>query len=317
MKRNIILLLLIHVILTGCQANPEKQLNNGISAGSVIKLINKEKAVLIQDKIITGDLDFTKAGKAEVFSTSQKTARITVPVTFLNCIFMGKVSTVHSDGKITTTNRFGGSVTFEACDFRGEADFSNTIVEGSANFTGAIFRERALFNNVTLMGRHNYFTAFTSEKHFSMQESAIAGEADFFKARVTGKISFQGSVFSGTARFSDMDCDGKSDFSLTRFGSDALFTYANFGSDFRMGNAVVYGRLDLISVQFQSAAWLSNSSFYGAVNLTKSTASGNFDLSGCTFFKGEPIQDEFVVTSPGSLITDGSKIAVFNEFIRN
>lgn len=314
MKRNLLLFLLIHVLLTGCRANPEKQLNNGISAASVIRLIHKGKPVLIQDKIITGDLDFTRSGNTEVFSTSQKTARINGPVTFLNCIFMGKVSTVSNDGKITTTSHFGGNVSFEACDFRGEADFSNTTIEGSVNFTGAIFREKAIFNNVTFRGRHNYFTAFVSEKHFSMQESFISGESDFFKARVTGKITFQGTVFTGTARFSDMDCDGKSDFSLTRFGSDALFTYANFGSDFRMGNVVVYGRLDLISVQLQSAAWLSNSSFHGAVNLTKSVVNGNFDLSGSTFFNGEPIQDEFVVNSPGRLITDGSKIAVFKEF---
>ncbi len=317
MKRNLLLFLLLHVIFSGCRANPEKQLNNGFSAASVIRLINKEKPVLVQDKIITGDLDFTLTETKEVFSTSHQEARVKVPVTFLNCIFMGKIRTVHTDGDITTTCRFDENVTFEACDFRDEADFSNTTIEGSANFTGAIFRERTLFNNVTFKGRHTYFTAFTSEKLFSMQESVIEGESDFFKARIKGKISFQGTVFSGTARFSDMDCDGKSDFSLTRFSSDALFTYANFGSDFRMGNAVVYGRLDLISVQFQSAAWLSNSSFFGAVNLTKSTASGNFDLSNCTFFKGEPIQDEFVVNSPGKLITDGSKIAVFNQFNKN
>ncbi len=302
------------IMITGCSANKGDTVNNGISAGSIINSINKGKEVLIKDKIVTDDLDFSKIKRHNVFSSSLEIARVEVPVTFLNCIFMGKVITNGMQSERQVNTQFGVSVTFEACDFRGDADFSNSTVDGMVNFTGAIFREKALFNNVTFKGRQVYFTAFTSEKLFSMQESRIEGAIDFFKAKVTGKFTFQSTDFWGTARFSDIDCNGKSDFSLTNFRSDALFTYANFADEFRMSNATIAGRTDLISVSFQSNAWLTNSVFSGKVNLTKTEVKARFDLSGSLFAAGRPVLDEFVVQPSGELITSGAQFATFKDF---
>lgn len=314
MKKIIPGILILMLMITGCRADTVSEVNNGINAGSIINSINKGKAVLVHDKIITDDLDFTAIKKIEIFSSSLQIVQIDVPITFLNCIFMGKVTTNGQKDKSQVNTHFGSSITFEACDFRADANFDNTTVDGMVNFTGAIFREKALFNNVTFNGRHSYFTAFTSEKLFSMQEARIDGAIDFFKGKATGKINFQSTDFRGLARFSDLDCNGKSDFSLANFRSDALFTYSNFGNDFRFSDASVAGKLDLISVSFQSGAWLTNSVFAGKVNLTKSEAKGNFDLSGSYFMQGKPVMDEFIVLPPGQLITFGSKFAVSNEF---
>ncbi len=314
MKKTFLGIVFTMIMITGCSANQGDTVNNGIRAGGIISSINKGKAVLIKDKIITDDLDFSKIKRHDVFSSSIEIARVDVPVTFLNCIFMGKVITNGMQSQRQVNTQFGSSVTFEACDFRGDADFSNSTVDGMVNFTGAIFREKALFNNVTLKGRQVYFTAFTSEKLFSMQESRIEGAIDFFKAKITGKVSFQSTDFWGTARFSDLDCNGKSDFSLTNFRSDALFTYTNFGNEFRMSNATVAGRLDLISVTFQSSAWLTNSVFAGKVNLTKSEVKARFDLSGSLFAAGRPVTDEFVVQPSGELVTTGAQFATFQDY---
>jgi len=313
MKNTFIFLLLIFFFTTSCRADSGNEINNGMAAGEVINSINKGKAVLIKDKIITDDLDFSKIKRHDVFSSSIEIARVEVPVTFLNCIFMGKVTTNGMQSQRQVNTHFSNSITFEACDFRDEADFSNITVDGMVNFTGAIFREKALFNNVTLKGRQAYFTAMNSEKLFSMQESRIEGSIDFFKAKVAGKLTFQSSDFWGIARFSDLDCNGKSDFSLTNFRSDALFTYANFGNEFRMANTTVAGRLDLISVSFQRNAWLSNAVFYGKVNLTKTEVKGNLDLSGSLFMLGKPVMDEFTILSAGQLIKDGTRFAKFDE----
>ncbi|MFH1118342.1 MAG: pentapeptide repeat-containing protein [Bacteroidota bacterium] len=314
MKKLIVLLVVSLFLTTGCRPDNLPVTNNGISSGTIIKSIDKGKAVVVQGKIITDDLDFTSVKKTGIFSSSVRIAEIGVPVTFLDCIFMGRVTTNGQKDKSQIFTRFGSVITFEACDFRDEADFSNCTVEGMVNFTGAIFREKALFNNVTFNGRQVYFTAFSSEKLFSMQESVINGSADFFKGKVTGKISFQSTDFRGTARFSDMDCNGKSDFSLANFRSDALFTYANFGGDFRMSDVNVAGRLDLISVSFNSGAWLTNAVFSGKVNLTKSVARAVFDLSGSVFMHGKPVTEEFSIEETGQLITKGAKFAVLNEF---
>lgn len=314
MKKQLTGILVILLMVTGCRANSGETTNNGIDAGQIVNNINKGKAVVVQGKIVTGDLDFTAIKKNSIFSSSLRIAEIGIPVTFIDCIFLGRVTANGQKDKVAIITRFGSSVTFEACDFRNEADFSNCTVEGMVNFTDAIFREKALFNNVTFKGRQVYFTAFSSEKLFSMQESQIDGSADFFKGKVNGKLSFQSTDFRGTARFSDLDCSGKSDFSLANFRNDALFTYASFGSDFRMTDVHVAGRLDLISVNFNSGAWLTNAVFSGRVNLTKSVVRAVFDMSGSVFMQGKPVTEEFTIEKTGQLITKGAKFAVLNEF---
>lgn len=316
MKNLLAFLLIMPLLVSGCHANPGDSVNNGMDAGRIIQNINKGKAVVVQGKIITGDLDFTAVKKTIVFSSSLRISDIIIPVTFIDCIFMGKVTTTGKKDQSTLVTRFASTVTFEACDFRSDADFSNCTVEGDVNFTGAIFREKALFNNVTFRGRQTYFTAFSAEKQFSMQESRIDGSADFFKGKVTGKMSFQSTDFLGTARFSDLDCSGKCDFSMATFRKDALFTYAVFGNEFRMSDASVSGRLDLISVHFSSDTWLTNNLFKGKVNLTKSVAYGIFDLSGSAFMQGKPVMDEFGLKETGKLIDKGAKFAVFDELTK-
>jgi len=314
MKKAFYGIVLMVMMVSSCRANTGDTVNNGIDAGQIMNSINKGKAVVVQGKIITGDLDFTSVKKSDIFSSSLRIAEIGVPVTFLDCIFMGRVTTNGQKDNIAIVTRFGSSISFEACDFRNDADFSNCTVEGMVNFTGAIFREKALFNNVTFNGRQTYFTAFSSEKLFSMQEARIDGSADFFKGRATGKLSFQSTEFRGTARFSDLDCNGKSDFSLANFRSDALFTYANFGGEFRMSDATVAGRLDLISVTFSSGTWITNAVFSGKVNLTKTIVRNIFDVSGTMFMLGKPVMDQFSIEETGNLITKGAKFAVVNEF---
>lgn len=314
MRKSVFILLISILSFTGCKAGTSESVNNGIDSEQIIRTIDKGKPVLLSGMIITEDLNFTEIKNQFIFSSSQRIAIVDVPVTFINCIFMGKVNMNGQKGESQINTHFASSITFEACDFRGDAIFNNITVEGMANFTGAIFREKALFNNVTFKGRHTYFTAFSSEKLFSMQEARVEGAIDFFKGKVTGKLTFQGADFWGEARFSDLDCNGKSEFSLTTFRSDALFTYANFGNEFRMSNATISGRLDMISVDFQASAWFTNTLFSGKVNFTKSKVKADFDLSGSLFVLGKPVMDEFEVLSPGHLITAGTRYAAFREF---
>jgi hypothetical protein len=44
--------------------------NNGIESDQLINAINKGKPLLIKDRIITDDLDFTRIKNHEVFSSS-------------------------------------------------------------------------------------------------------------------------------------------------------------------------------------------------------------------------------------------------------
>ena len=312
MKKVILLLFPFMLFISSCSAGNTESVSGGIKAGKLIKTINKGKPILIKDMIITDDLDFAGIANHEIFSSSLETAYTDMPVTFLNCIFMGKVNANGTESGRQVRVHFGHSLTFEACDFRQEVNLDNIIVDGEVNFTGAIFREPARFNNVHFKGKNNWFTAVTSEKNFSMQESLISGAFDFFKAHTDGKLSFQSTEFNGIARFSDLKSTGTCDFSLVRFRDDALFTYSKFSGDFRMANAMILGRLDLNSCEFQTDAYLSESRFFGPVNFSKSNAKGIFDLSSAAFYADEPDFSESSILQTSQLNTKGVRVVQHN-----
>lgn len=314
MKKLFLSAAILLFVFTSCKAGDGTDLNNGISSSKIIKSIDKGKPVILQGLIISDDLDFTQVGECSIFSTSHRIAEVNVPVTFLKCIFLGKVKTNGTVDNSSITTQFGSNVTFEGCDFRGEVDFSNAIIDGQVNFTGAIFRENATFNNLTIKGRDTYFTSFSSEKAFNMQEASIGGNIDFFKGKSKAKLSFQGTDFTGSARFSDMECDGKVDFSLTTFRSNVMFTYAKFNNEFRMSDIRCDGNCDLVSVTFAANAWICNSFFHGKVNISNTEAKANLDLSGTLFASGKPVVEGLKINAPGKLISTGTRYGNLNEY---
>lgn len=282
MKKFAGIILVLILTITGCRATNQQDKSNTISSEKVMQSIDKGKPVLISNSIITGDIDFSKVQIKHVFSSTHSIAQINVPITFLNCVFMGKINTTGAKNNITTTSHFNDNITFEACDFRAEVNFDNSLINGMVNFTGAIFRERASFNNMHILGRHSYFTSCTAEKQFSMQESLIAGNADFFKAVMNDKLSFQSTEFAGDLRMNDIKCNGKTDLSLTIIRGNLLANYAQFNDEFRMSNARIEGRTDMVTSKL-TKAWINNSRFGGRFNLSNSEIMNNLELFGSIF----------------------------------
>lgn len=165
------LFLFLIVSFTGCSAGNQSEIVGSISATEIIKSINKGKPLLVQGKTITDELDFSGIKKQVVISSTQITANVDVPITFINCIFLGKVTTNSAKGNQQVSCNFSGNVTFEGCDFRGDFDMSNSVISGVANFAGAKFRENAIFNYVNFKGERTYFTSVLAEKMFSLQQS--------------------------------------------------------------------------------------------------------------------------------------------------
>jgi len=288
MKHSLFSITILLFALASCKEGNGSDINKGISSAKIIKSINKGKPVVIQGMIITDDLDFTQVEKHSVFSSSNRIAEVEVPVTFLQCVFLGKVVTNSVKDKAAITTQFHSNVTFEACDFRGEADFSNSIIDGMVNFTGVLFRENAIFNNITFKSRRTYFTSFSAEKTFSMQEAFIGGSIDFFKGRIKGKATFQSSDFTGITVFSNIECAGKADFSLATFHSNVFFAYAKFSNEFRMSDTRCEGNCDLVSISFADNAWICNSIFKGNVNFSNTDVKNNLNISGTLFATGRP-----------------------------
>ena len=292
MKKLINIFALLIVFISGCSAGSADEVNNGISAGKILAQINKGKTIFFQNKIITDELDFSKADNSFIFSSGQKIAVINVPVTFINCVFLKPIKSNGSDSKITTTCQFEQNLTFENCDFRAETDFSNIVVKGQTNFTGAKFRENAQFGNVAFYGKNHYFTAIATEKAFYMQDALVAGNIDFFKAKAGGKFSVQGMHVTGTAIFNSLECAAKSDFSLAVFDMGFMMNYAVYGGEFRLNDVRCVGRADMSSITFNEASWMSNCEFRSKVLMNKLNVKQSLDLSGTIFAQGKPELDE-------------------------
>ena len=302
MKKLINILTLLVVFISGCSAGNPEEVNNGISAAKILSQINKGKTILIQNMIISDELDFSKVDKNFVFSSGQKIATIEVPVTFINCVFLKAVKAVGSDGKITTTCQFEQNLTFENCDFRADADFSNIVVKGQTNFTGTKFRENAQFANVAFYGKNHYFTSVSAEKAFFMQDALINGNLDFFKAKAGGKFSVQGIHVAGTAVFNSIECAAKSDFSLAVFDMGLMMNYAVFNGEFRMNDVRSAGRIDMSSIAFNAAGWITNSEFRSKVLMNKISVKQSLDLSGTIFAQGKPELEETAQESVEKII---------------
>ncbi len=313
MKRIVIVFATILLFTAGCQGRTESNTNNGISPSAILKSIDRGKPVVVSNKIITGDLDFTSVKSRTIYSSSGETAGIGVPVTFLNCIFMGSVSCNSVNGNRSVNTRFESTLTFEACDFRKDADFSNSTVTGDVNFTEAVFREKASFNNIHFYGKVSWFTGIQAEQAFSMQEALINGSADFFKASFAGKTSFQGSDFRGTARFSNLDCVGRCDFSLVRFRDDAQFSYARFAGGLSILDSRFSGTTFLNNAGFDGQTIISGCIFNGMVSFEKSAATSGFDLSNSYFMNGRPKTGGLMISDLTKLNTSGTKFADPND----
>jgi hypothetical protein len=294
-------------VFSECRTGNNPLVKNSLSSSQIIKSIDKGKPVIIVDMIITDDLDFTLIKEQSIISSAQRSARVRVPVTFIKCIFLGKIITNRNDTQGAIVTRFYDNLSFEACDFKGDSDFSNMSVSGTVNFSGATFRGKAEFNNCTFEGRQTWFISFIAEKLFSMQNAFIAGEADFLKGKALEKITFQSTCFTGTANFSSMECKGKTDFSLTVFNNNVLFPYARFGGEFRMSNVRCEGDCNLVSVEFTEDGWVTNSIFYGNVNFSNSKVSTSIDLSGTLFARGKPETEGMIFIGDKKLITKGAR----------
>lgn len=292
MKKLVKIFSILIVFIFGCSAGNTQDVNNGISGSKILTQINKGKIIFIQNKIITDELDFSKVDNSFIFSSGQKISVIEVPVTFINCVFLKPVKAVGTDGKLTITCQFEQNLTFENCDFRAETDFSNIVVKGQTNFTGSKFRENAQFANVAFYGKNHYFTSVSAEKAFYMQDALINGNLDFFKAKTGGKFSVQGIHVSGTAVFNSIECGAKSDFSLAVFDMGLLMNYAIFNGEFRMNDVRSAGRIDMSSIKFNAAGWMTNCEFRSKVLMNKILVSQSLDLSGTIFAQGKPELEE-------------------------
>jgi len=263
MKIYKLVFLCLCVLFSSCSHAEQKE----IYAKDIIKQLTKGKDVMIYNKIIMDDLDFTAVKNEQPLRTGQLQNVITGNVFFHSCVFMGNVTTNNKvgTGNQPTQTKFNENVIFQLCDFRGEADFENAIVMGSADFLQSAFRKKANFNNFVVLGKDTYFSEIEAEDSFTMIYASFGGnfyimdgkfQKDFClqNAMINGKLLANGNTCSGNAEFdmmtvqgraifNYMQCEKQASFIQSRFFDDAEFVGTNFADSANYESAYFYGKL--------------------------------------------------------------------------
>ena len=217
-------------VCNSCNAVEKKE----IKASEIIKQLKKDKHVHIIDKIILDDLDFTEIDREFAVSAGMLQNEINSNIFFSKCVFMGKITTTGKQSDVPVQSVFKNNVSFIACDFRGDVDFSNTVIFGTINFSQSVFRENAVFDNISVWAKDSYFTEIKAEKNFSMIYASFYGNLYFVNTEFSGRFSMQETSVGGKLSFNSSTFNGRAGFDLLTISKKAFFNYVTFeeGADF-------------------------------------------------------------------------------------
>jgi len=206
-----------------------------VQATHILALLNEGKHVYLDSCIVWGDLDFTTLRNRNPITPNLTQVFVDASVTFANCIFVNKVKAYDAAGGVCVD--FAHNLSFTGCDFRGEVDFSESIVEGKAFFTGSTFRSATRWQGIHFRHSKTYFNETRFEGDALFQNTVFAGDANFMHAVFGASAMFQKVVAGGLLFFGDAQFNGYADFSYVR-AVESIFRYAQFNDryDFSYSN---------------------------------------------------------------------------------
>ena len=248
------------VLFSSCSHAEQKE----IYAKDIIKQLTKGKDVMIYNKIIMDDLDFTAVKNEQPLRTGQLQNVITGNVFFHSCVFMGNVTTNNrvSTGNQPSQTKFNENIIFQLCDFRGEADFENAIVMGSADFSQSAFRKKANFNNFVVLGKDTYFSEIEAEDSFSMIYASFGGNFYIMDGKFQKDFSLQNATINGKLLANGLLCSANAEFDMISVHGRAIFNYSQVEKQASFIQSRFFDDADFIGIKFAESTY-ENAYFYG------------------------------------------------------
>lgn len=225
MKSLFISILTVATLIPACSAKLPKTGVREAQASYVIKQLNAGKHVYLDSCIVWGDLDFTSLNNRNRIATNLTQVFVNQSVTFTNCVFVDRVKAFDAQKGVNV--EFAHNITFTGCDFRGEVDFTESMVCGHVFFNGSVFRSTVKMQGAHFRHKKTYFSETKFEDEALFQNAIFAGDVNFLHAVFSKSAMFQktvagGLMFFGNARFKEY-----ADFTYTR-AAEAIFRYAEF-----------------------------------------------------------------------------------------
>lgn len=275
---------LLALLMSCCiSCNQAKSENKMVKAKDIIKTINKGKSVLYMDCIIKDDLDLTQLSETEVDGNGTTIAHIGQTVSFVQCVFLGKVTT-NSKGEKGNHQMtfFDKDVFFRNCDFRGTVDLSNSRIGGNLVMAQSKFREEADFSNLTVRGTAQLWELL-AEKDFSFAGVNIDGNLNMMDAHFEKGVNFQG-IECSDLQAGNLQCEDALDLSMITVNGNVLMNYAKVQKGATLADARIKGRCNIIGSTFEGNFSMEDATFMGKTKFNKSVFNGNVSTNGALFY---------------------------------
>ncbi|MDR2084392.1 MAG: hypothetical protein LBP67_05300 [Bacteroidales bacterium] len=270
---------------TSCTANEKKE----ITASEIIKLIKKEKHIHIAEKIIIDDLNFTDVNQEFIVNGSMLQNEINSNILFVNCVFMGKVSTKSKKANLPVNSVFKNNLAFLDCDFRGDIDFSNTIVFGMLNFSQSKFREKAIFDNLSIWAKDSYFNEIKVEKTFSMIYASFHGNLYMTNSEFKGKFTMQETYVNGKLSLNNCIFFENANFDLISINKNAFFNYVTFNKTSNFSFSYFMQSTEFINTTFNEKGLFEKTFFNDSVRFENIDINNDIIIEN-TYFNNQKIK---------------------------
>ncbi len=204
--------------------------DNTVDAAKVLKLIEKEQALVIDGSHIKGSLHFYDAGTGTRVM-EQTPSYIDCEIVFVNCVFEDSVSSsgMINNGAQRIYSVFRRNVSFVGCTFLKNANFSFSSFYGRTAFDKSVFRADLSLEGATF--RENVImNGVQAEGNVQMSGAQFGPSSSFVGMKVAGKALFQNSIFEGRTSFVDTQWGGYLNFAGASSAVLLDFSNAVFGS---------------------------------------------------------------------------------------
>ena len=302
LKKQFLIIIFLFFIVSCTNSNT---LSDNISASKIIKLINKNRDILIIDKTIEGDLDFTKIQNIHARSQQIIVADVEVSITFINCKFEGNIIGFSvNENKNAIITVFEKNFTFINCEFNGEINLRQNEIKGPVDFSKSIFNKKVSLEGITFWHSNNSFSSTTFNDEVKFSSSVFYGKTTFLESVFKSSASFSKCFFMQKVNFGVCNFYGYTNFYHLHCNAQFAANYTNFHDEVYFNNANFYSKTDFVEIYSKKSINFTDAVFYSNTKFNNSTFNNIVIFTNAIFITRKPEFDEILIQKGTNFVLD-------------
>lgn len=260
-----------------------------IESSKIIKLLSRGKDIVLANKKIIGDLDFTKIGIGTEELKGVYTHYITASIVFKNCEFKGKIISSHLSKQILHRSFFMKNITFMQCVFEDEVEIKQSTIQGICNFSESVFN-RKLSLETSVFYANVFLDKVTVQEGGRFQNIICYQDFSCIKSHFYAMTSFQRAILKGNIMCSSTEFHESVDFGLITVYHDFLFNYNVVPAKISFNYMNCRGKFECLSNKFSEMIRVRHTVLEKKVKWAKNTTTKSPNFSETIFYQ-RPIID--------------------------